>query len=197
MADDAGKRRDVRFLSGWLVAALLLASGILWAVIAFGTLAHLQRLAGGLPPFDIRPLGYSYADAREFLAALGPQGRAYYLYPELVLDSFFPPLYALSLALALWWLTMPGRLRAGTTPTVWRWTLVAIPLVMAAVDGGVENVCIARMLWRWPDLAPGLVHLASLATQVKSLLLAVTAMMMVALAVVALWRWLIRRRLST
>jgi hypothetical protein len=29
----------------------------MWAVMAFGPLAHLTRLAGGLTPFDIRPKG--------------------------------------------------------------------------------------------------------------------------------------------
>ena len=196
-ADDAGRRDGVRSFSGWLVLVLLLASAALWAAIAFGTLPHLQSLAGGLAPFDVRPRGYSYAEARAFLQAAGPPGRAYYLDPELVFDSFFPPLYALSLALAMWWLTKPGRLCAGATPSVWRWTLVALPLVLAVIDGGVENVCIAKMLWQWPDLSPDLVRLASLATQLKSLLLALTAVAIVALAVAAAWRRQIRRRSST
>jgi hypothetical protein len=37
---------------GFLVAALLIASGLLWAVMFFGPLAHLTHLAGGLIPFD-------------------------------------------------------------------------------------------------------------------------------------------------
>ena len=49
-----------QFHSGFLVAALLAASGLLWAVLFFGPLAHLERLASGLTPFDIRPRGYSY-----------------------------------------------------------------------------------------------------------------------------------------
>jgi hypothetical protein len=48
----------------------------------FGSLAHLTRLAGGLTPFDIRPWGYSYAEARAFLEAIGEQGRADYASPE-------------------------------------------------------------------------------------------------------------------
>ncbi len=47
-----------QFPSGFLVATLLVASGILWAVMFLGTLAHLTLLAGGMPPFDIRPRGY-------------------------------------------------------------------------------------------------------------------------------------------
>jgi hypothetical protein len=59
-----------------LVAVLLTASGLLWAVMFFGPLAHLSRLSGGMMPFDIRPWGYSYAEARAFLEAIGAEGRA-------------------------------------------------------------------------------------------------------------------------
>lgn len=174
--------------SGWLVAALLVGNGALWAVMFFGTLAHLQALAGGAAPFDIRPLGYSYEEARAFLEAIGEQGRAYYLRPELILDTLYPPFYAVSRGLALWWLTMPGRLYDGAVPPRWRWTLVAMPVAMAICDT-VENVCIAKMLWTWPDLSPGLVQLSSLATRVKFLAGVFTEILMAALAIPVLLRW--------
>jgi len=56
----------------------------MWAVIFFGPLAHLSRLAGGLTPFDVRLRGYSYTEAHAFLEAIGEQGRAYYANPELI-----------------------------------------------------------------------------------------------------------------
>ena len=65
-----------QFPSGFLVAVLLTASGLLWAVMFFGPLAYLSHLAGGASPFDIRPKGYSYLEARTFLEAIGAQGRA-------------------------------------------------------------------------------------------------------------------------
>jgi hypothetical protein len=77
--------KAARFPSGWLVVVLLAGNGALWAVMFFGTLAHLQALAGGAAPFDIRPLGYSYEEARSFLAAIVEQGRAYYLSRQLIL----------------------------------------------------------------------------------------------------------------
>jgi hypothetical protein len=190
----AAAKKVARFPSGFLVAALLVASGILWAVMFFGTLAHLKALAGGLVPFDVRPFGYSYEDARAFLSALGETGRAYYLNPELVLDAFYPPLYAVSRALALWWLTMPGRWRDGDTPPVWRWTLMAIPIVMALLDGCVENVSIAKMLRQSPDLSPGLVEVASLATRVKLVMGVLTEVAMAVLAAAAALRWFRLRR---
>ena len=67
-----------QFPSGLLVCALLVASGLVWAVMFFGPLAHLSRLAGGASPFDIRPMGYSHDEAYAFLNAIGEQGRRYY-----------------------------------------------------------------------------------------------------------------------
>jgi hypothetical protein len=94
----------------------LVASGLLWAVMFFGPLARLSHLAGGAEPFDIRPFGYSDEEARAFLSAIGEPGRHYYGDRELPLDMIYPPLYALSRGLALWWLTMPGRVRAAPPP---------------------------------------------------------------------------------
>jgi len=145
---------------------LLVASAVLWAVIAFVTLPHIRQLAGGAAPFDLRWSGYSYEDARAFLAAIGEPGRAYYLNPELILDCIFPPLYSVFFALAFWWLTMPGRLRQGAVPLPLRWALVALSFITAILDG-IENFSIAGMIWTWPNLSAGLVHVGSLATQSK------------------------------
>jgi hypothetical protein len=164
-----GMMKPRRFPSGWLVVAVLIASGVLWAVLFFVTLPHLRALASAAAPFDVRPFGYDYAEAGAFLSAIGSQGRAYYVNPELVLDTFYPPLYATSRALTLWWLTMPGRLREEAWPLSARWTLAAIPVVVAGFDG-VENISIAHMIWTWPDLSAGLVALASMATRAKLLL---------------------------
>jgi hypothetical protein len=182
-----------QFPSGFLVAVLLVASGLVWAVMFFGPLAHLTRLAGGLTPFDVRPSGYSYADARAVLEAIGAQGRAYYASPELILDTFYPPLYAISRGLALWWLTMPGRLRERPVPLRVRYALVAVPILMATLDL-FENGCIAVMLWTWPDLSRGLVEVSSLATQLKIMAGVLTEALMGALAVIWVMRWGIRSR---
>jgi hypothetical protein len=176
-----------QFPSGFLVAVLLLASGLLWAVMFFGPLAHLTRLASGLTPFDIRLRGYSYTEAHAFLEAIGAQGRACYASPELILDTFYPPLYAVSRGLALWWLTMPGRVREAPLPLKVRYALVAVPILMASLDL-LENGCIGVMLWTWPDLSHGLIKVSSLATQLKIIAGVLTEALMGALAVV----WLMR-----
>lgn len=183
MSDNAARR----FPSGRLVVVLLVASGVLWAVLGFITVPHLRQLAGGAAPFDLRWSGYSDEDARAFLAAIGESGRAYYLNPELVLDTIFPPLYAVSFALAFWWLTMPGRLWQGAVPLPLRWALVALSVVTAMLDG-VENLSIARMIWAWPDLSAGVVRVGSLATQSKLMAATTAEILLVLLAAMAALR---------
>jgi hypothetical protein len=185
--------RDQQFPSGFLVAALLAANGLLWAVMFFGPLAHLEHLASGLTPFDIRPRGYSYAEARAFLEAVGQQGRRYYVSPELVIDTFYQPLYAVSRGLAFWWLTMPGRAREAPLPLRVRYALIAVRVLMASLDL-FENGCIAVMLLTWSDLSQGLVEVSSLATQMKIIAGVLTEVLMGVLAVIWLMRWGIRRR---
>ena len=140
-----------QFPSGFLVAVLLAASGLLWAVMFFGPLTHLTRLAGGLTPFDTRPRGYSYAEDRAFLEALGAQGRAYYASPELILDTFYPPLYAVSRG-ARFVVADDARARAQGAELKVRYALVAVPILMASLDL-LENGCIGVMLRTWPDLS--------------------------------------------
>jgi hypothetical protein len=181
------------FPSGWLVAALLMASGVLWAVMFFGPLAYLAQLAGGAAPFDVRPFGYSFDEARAFLSAIGAQGRYFYGHRELPLDMLYPPLYAVSRGLALWWLTMPGRVREAPLPRRWRYALIAVPVVMASLDM-IENLCIARMLSAWPALSPGLVQISSLATRAKIVAGALTELSMAVLAVLWLKRRMAGRR---
>jgi len=165
----------------------------MWAVMFFGPLAHLTHLAGGMTPFDIQPKGYGYAGAHAFLEAIGEQGRRYYFSPELVIDTFYPPLYAVSRGLALWWLTMPGRVREDPVPLKVRYALIAVPVLMASLDL-FENGCIAVMLWTWPNLPRGLVEVSSLATQVKIVAGVLTELLMGVLALIWLMRWGIRRR---
>jgi hypothetical protein len=71
---------------------------------------------------------------------------------------------------------------------LWCPVLIAVPVVMASLDV-VENGCIARMLWTWPDLSRDLVHVSNLATRAKIMAGALTELLMAVLAML----WLVRR----
>lgn len=182
----------MRFPSGRLVLGLLAASIALWAAMVFGTLAHLSDVAEGAQPFDLRPLGYSIGEARTLLTMLGEAGRAYYTDVQLVLDTVYPAVYALSRALAVWWLTMPGRLRDAAVPTAVRGLLLLPPIVATAFDYR-ENTLIAKMLAAGPAVASEIVTGASLATQLKFVAGTIADLTMIGFAAIAYIRW---RRLA-
>ena len=179
-----------RFPSGRLVIVVLILSIALWAAMVLGTLARVQALAGGLTPFDLRPFGYDHADAVKLLTALGEQGRDFYARVQLRLDAVYPALYAISRALAIWWLTQPGRIAGRTVPLGLRVALLIAPALTMVFDYR-ENAGIAAMLAAGAAADAGLVAAASLTTQIKSLagtLTELTAIILAATAVIGWWR---------
>ena len=83
---------------------------------------------------------------------LGDAGRAYYADVQLALDTIYPATYALSRALAIWWLTMPGRLRAAPLAPAIRWILLVPPVAAAGFDYW-ENSLIGKMLVAGPAVS--------------------------------------------
>ena len=181
----------MRFSSGRLVLGLLAVSIVLWAAMVFGTLAHLSVAAEGAQPFDLRPGGYSVGEARALLTMLGDAGRAYYADVQLALDTIYPATYAVSRALAIWWLTMPGRLRAAPLAPAIRWILLVPPVAAAGFDYW-ENSLIGKMLVAGPAVSDAVVRVASMSTQLKSVAGALSELTMLIFAVVVFVRW--RRR---
>jgi hypothetical protein len=175
-------------VGGRLVLVILTASIALWAVMIFGTLAHLHQMAGGLDPFDVRPFGYDVAQARALLEALGDEGRDFYARVQLRFDTFYPASYALARALVLWWATADGRLRKATIPIIARVLLVCPALAAAGFDYA-ENALIGRMLAAGPSVDPAIVEAASRMTVVKSLLVSVNETLVIIVVVLAALRW--------
>ena len=64
-------------------------------------------MSGGLRLLDMRVTGYSFADAHAFVIAMGEDGIALYLGPQLWLDMIFPPLLGAVLFFCYRWL-FPG-----------------------------------------------------------------------------------------
>lgn len=68
--------------------------------MVLGSRPVIMAGTGGLMPFDLRLFGYSYAKAQGAMAALSDQGRGLYLTVQLGLDSVYPALMAVTLALS-------------------------------------------------------------------------------------------------
>lgn len=142
----------IRAIAWGLPLATLAVYG--WLVLGYGL--ELQRLAGGLPPFDLRLGGYDLDAALRYLAALPPEGVALYLGPIAVLDTVFPVLMGLTL---VWWM------RPLTTPFGLVCVLAALAYV--ALDLLENRATGALVAGGTFGLTPDAVRAASLLTQGK------------------------------
>lgn len=158
------------------------AATAVYAAMIFGSLARLEALSG-LPPFDMRPSGYSAAEAEALLFSLQEAGRALYLRVQLPLDTVYPALMALTLASLFALLGRGGG--AGWLVRCGIWLSWA-----AAGFDYAENAGIAAMLLSWDALSPALPAVTAAATVAKSVITtgAVTLLLGLSLWVLA-QRW--------
>ncbi len=160
----------------WAVFALTMAvylAMILWS------LPHLQQAAGGRVAFDLRPMGYEATEARAVVAALGAEGRAFYLNVQHRLDTAYPLLLAVTLTLAF-------RLLARG----WLAGVLAAIAVLATVFDYLENSAVAVLLRAGPDaMTDTMVESASRWTVLKSATASVAFVALIVLLLRAGWRW--------
>jgi len=169
-----------RILLFWSVAMLV------YILMVFGSLADIERIAG-VRAFDMRPTGYSFADALALNSALGEEGRRVYLTVQIPLDTVYPALLAISSASSLCWLSQSFCSTA-------RWyRAVAAVAYFAAIADYAENGLIVWMLKAGLGVPQALVSAASFATVSKSILSTVVfTTLLIALAEFAMRR--IRQR---
>ncbi len=169
---------------GWTFYWLLVAAmAVIYIVMVAWSLPYLKML-GGSPAFDLRPGGYTFTEARDFIAALGSEGRASYLNVQHRLDLVYPALLGAVLVIALVKLGPP---RIG-------WLLAAVAIAGSVFDY-LENHAVSAMLRAGPDgLTADMVASASRWTVLKS---AFSALAMTALAALLILKgiaWLRTRK---
>lgn len=168
---------------------LLAATLAVYGVMALWSLPRISAVAGGLAPFDMRPAGYTFAEARAFIAALPAPEVTFYLAVQQKLDLAYPALLAATLFFAIAAL-LPARLGG------WRW-LVALIAIPGSVFDYLENAAVAAMLRSGADgLDPQLVQAASRWTLLKSGFTTAAMVLLLTLIVLRLGRWLRSRLLA-
>lgn len=159
----------------WVLVGTTLA---VYGTMVVWSLPIVSAGAGGLAPFDMRPGGYDFAAAQQFLAALSPEAAAFYGNVQHKFDLAYPALAALTLFFALAAL-LPrtlGMLRF----------VLAAPTALVAIFDYLENQAVAGMLAAGPSgLTPAMVEEASRWTTLKS---SATTVAMTLLLVLLLWR---------
>ncbi|MGF1771506.1 hypothetical protein L4C42_04250 [Vibrio wakamikoensis] len=168
--------------SGRQIIALLIVTNLIYALMLGYTIPTLMEYSSGLPIFDMSPMGYSYDQAMTLLAALGGEGRAFYL-TQLALDMIYPAMFAMTYYLLFVWLLT----KCGITNGVWQW-LAMLP-VLSAVADYLENISIWLMLSSYEDVTPLMAETASMFTVTKSMLGMLYWIFLLAFVVVAIVRW--------
>ncbi|MCB1501403.1 MAG: hypothetical protein KDK07_16725 [Bauldia sp.] len=162
---------------------LLVVTAAVYALMVGWTLPLIEAQAGGLRPFDLQPIGYDYAEARAFLAALTPEGADVYLRVQHTLDSIYPALLAATLFFAI------GML-APKALGIWRW-MIALIAIPGAVFDYLENAAVSAMIAAGPDgISDDQIATASLWTVLKSAFTTIAIVVLLALLVV----WVVQRR---
>ena len=118
--------------SFWVIFTAMLVA---WCAMNFWTVPKIEELSGGLRLLDMRLTGYSFAEAREFIAAIGEEGRALYLGLQFWLDMVFPPLLGAVLFFCY------RRLFPG-----WTGLVIGILSLTYVIVDYLENFAIAVML---------------------------------------------------
>ena len=150
-----------------LIAVLILACIALFA--AMGMISWLHLMPGGEPILDARAGGYDAEAVARYFTALGPQGVAKYAGPLQALDTVFPALLVVTLALIL--------LRTSRYWPHWSKLLFLLAPAGYGVMDYAENMLISDLLMGWqtpPDTAT--VDLASRFTVTKYVLLGATGL---------------------
>ena len=140
----------------WAVVAVTVAN---YLTMVLWSLPLVSEMAGGGVPFDMRPGGYSFEEARVFLSAMSSEGREFYLNTQQLLDFFYPTLFAITVSIALIHLM----------PRYWGWILALVAIAAGGFDH-LENGAVAIMLGVTPDLVTeAMVSSASNWTLAKSI----------------------------
>lgn len=134
------------------------AATVVYLTMVLWSLPYIAQEAGGLMPFDVRPMGYSVAEAQEFVSALSPAGRAFYLGTQHTLDIVYPALIGLVLVLGVQLL-----FKAPVS------SVLSIIALMASASDYLENYLIASVLSEAGAMVDAnLVNVASVLTVSKS-----------------------------
>lgn len=170
------RAREIAF---WAIVA---ATAGVYATMLAWSIPAVSAEAGGRAIFDMRPGGYTFAEAKDFLAALTETGERIYRTIQLRLDIAYPALLAATVAWSI--------LRLA--PSSWgrtRLVLAAFAIPPMVFDYA-ENAMITRMLDAGADgVTAPMVRAASLFSRTKAASSTVALTILVAL----LLFWAVRR----
>ncbi len=166
-------KRLSQYFTGKIVLLFFFPTLLIYVYMLFISMPAIAAFSSGLPIFDLKTGGYDYTYAIKLLETLGAEGRLAYLFPQLVLDMFFPLAYVPFLVLLSGLLLKKSKLYG----TAFNYTLL-IPVISGLADYG-ENISSIMIINSFPNISVSLVEFASACTIIKSIGLVLSILMLI------------------
>lgn len=156
---------------------ILIISGVLTiaicAVMNFHLIPLIESGTKGIRMFDMNTFGYSFEQAKSFVASLSAQSRDAFLYKQLPLDFVYPVAYTLFFSLILSKLNVKHK------------ALLVLPILLMIFDY-LENVLSIVMLTS--DFSKTVSAFAGTFTVIKSILMYVLIVLILTLLAIRLYK---------
>ena len=176
-----------RSLKTWHVGALNGAALAWFAAITYASGLSVPQASFFRCPIGLCLAGYTANDASLMLRIIGQEGRTFLERVLLPMDRVMPALLAVALIATILRLTRAKDRVSIPLDPVYRYMLMAVPLLYAAADY-TENWAFSEMLKAYPSINYRLVARASLSTALKSQMVAASIGIAAALAIAAALR---------
>jgi hypothetical protein len=179
----------------WLL--FLISSQAIFLLMQTHSIPKIVKEAGGLMIFDVKPLGYSFTYAVEFLSRLSEEGYNVYLHVQLPLDFFFPLLNCMA-GLFLFGLLIrfshkfTGK-SALTIHSSFSKIVLSLPLIAMICDY-LENILIVMMLTYQSAVPKGIVYAGNAFTITKSMATSLYYSLAIIFFIVSCVSWIRKRR---
>ena len=173
----------------------LIISQSIFILMNTWTFPHISAQAGGLDAFDMRPLGYSIDEARNYLENISDSGISFYRNVQLLLDIPYPALMCLfySCSIILLYRASKKRIKnSENRPARWLSGLLIIPIIGMLADYA-ENICVSIMLVQKQNVSDSLIMAANVFTLIKSMSTIVCWSVLIIFVIVVLFL-IIRKR---
>lgn len=152
LAKHATKRR---------VLVLFVLTNLIYFLMVLVTIPATVEYSRGLQVLDMMPLGYDFDYVEALFAALGEDGRDYYLYRQIPLDMLYPLLFAVGYSLLLaFFLKKINKLNR-------LYLLCLIPFLAGLADY-LENFGIIALLNSYPGISSSVVTITAFFSILKS-----------------------------
>jgi hypothetical protein len=176
--------------SGKIILGLFILTNLVYVFMLTITIPKTLEYSNGMQLPDMMPTGYDHEYIQKLFTTLGEVGRQYYLTRQIVVDMFYPALFAISYALIFaFFLQRLGKLKSP-------WVYLSFLPVIAGVADYLENTGNILLLNNFPALNMTLVSFTNFFTILKSMTSTVYFLALIVILVILGIKFLGRKKRS-